>query len=167
MVWEVRYWAGKMVSATIKSPSDGPSVVFRSLTNFTFQEWHQLSFLGPDESSQTSHQMDRQCPFYLQGQINRVGQNRTSAPYMTVCMVISLLKIPYAPINVRFWPTLQITNKWSSASVLSRIGQPFIANYRNLQTRPPPLQNRKRKCIGTYEVNTPNPWANSVVCEPK
>ena len=25
----------------------------------------------------------------------RVGQNRISAPYMTVCMVISLLKIPY------------------------------------------------------------------------
>jgi hypothetical protein len=25
----------------------------------------------------------------------RVGQNRRSAPYMTVCMVISLLKIPH------------------------------------------------------------------------
>jgi hypothetical protein len=25
----------------------------------------------------------------------RVGQNSISAPYMTVCMVISLLKIPY------------------------------------------------------------------------
>ena len=48
-------------------------------------------------------------------QITRVGQNRTSAPYMTVCMVISLLKIPYVhhiylPINVWFWPTLQITS---------------------------------------------------------
>jgi len=27
--------------------------------------------------------------------ISRVGQNRISAPHMTVCMVISLLKIPY------------------------------------------------------------------------
>jgi len=27
--------------------------------------------------------------------LRRVGQNRISAPYMTVCMVISLLKIPY------------------------------------------------------------------------
>jgi len=27
--------------------------------------------------------------------ISRVGHNRKSAPYMTVCMVISLLKIPY------------------------------------------------------------------------
>jgi len=25
----------------------------------------------------------------------RVGHNRISAPYLTVCMVISLLKIPY------------------------------------------------------------------------
>jgi len=25
----------------------------------------------------------------------RVDQNRISAPYMTVCMVVSLLKIPY------------------------------------------------------------------------
>ena len=25
----------------------------------------------------------------------RVGQNRTSAPYIAVCMVISLLEIPY------------------------------------------------------------------------
>jgi len=28
-------------------------------------------------------------------QISRVGHNCISAPYMTVCMVISLLKIPY------------------------------------------------------------------------
>ena len=28
-------------------------------------------------------------------QIYRVGQNRIPAPYMTVCMVISLLEIPY------------------------------------------------------------------------
>jgi hypothetical protein len=27
--------------------------------------------------------------------MSRVGQNRISAPYMTVCMVFSLLKIPY------------------------------------------------------------------------
>ena len=27
--------------------------------------------------------------------MSRVGQNRISAPYMTVCMVISLLRIPY------------------------------------------------------------------------
>jgi hypothetical protein len=27
--------------------------------------------------------------------MHRVGQNRISGPYMTVCMVISLLKIPY------------------------------------------------------------------------
>ena len=27
--------------------------------------------------------------------IVRVGQNRIYTPYMTVCMVISLLKIPY------------------------------------------------------------------------
>ena len=41
---------------------------------------------------------------------SRVGQNRISAPYMTVCMVVSLLKVPYVhriymvlaiPINVR------------------------------------------------------------------
>jgi len=29
------------------------------------------------------------------GQVFRVGQNHISAPYMTVCMVISLPKIPY------------------------------------------------------------------------
>jgi hypothetical protein len=46
--------------------------------------------------------------------INRVGQNRIYTPYMTVCMVISLPKIPYIyrayhkPINVWFWPTLII-----------------------------------------------------------
>ena len=38
--------------------------------------------------------------------IRRVGQNRISAPYMTVYMVISLLKIPCIPINVWFWPAL-------------------------------------------------------------
>jgi hypothetical protein len=27
--------------------------------------------------------------------INRVGQNCTCAPYLTVCMAISLLKMPY------------------------------------------------------------------------
>jgi len=27
--------------------------------------------------------------------MNRVGQNRTCTPYMTVCMVTSLLKMPY------------------------------------------------------------------------
>ena len=43
--------------------------------------------------------------------ICRVGQNRISAPYMTVCMVIPLLEIPYVHctlyilINVWFWPT--------------------------------------------------------------
>jgi hypothetical protein len=45
-------------------------------------------------------------------QIYRVGQTRIFAPYMTVCMVSSLLKIPYVtpyiPINVWFWPNLQI-----------------------------------------------------------
>jgi len=41
--------------------------------------------------------------------VSRVGQNRIYAPYMTVCTVISLLKIPYIPINVWFWPTLLIT----------------------------------------------------------
>jgi len=43
--------------------------------------------------------------------IHRVGQNHISAPYMTVCMVISLLKTvctPYIPIIVWLWPTLNI-----------------------------------------------------------
>jgi len=42
--------------------------------------------------------------------ISKVGQNRISAPYMTVCMVISLLKIPctpYIPVDVWFWPILK------------------------------------------------------------
>jgi hypothetical protein len=33
--------------------------------------------------------------WYMIYDICRVGQNRISAPYMTVCIVISLLKLPY------------------------------------------------------------------------
>jgi len=32
---------------------------------------------------------------HIQGAISRVGQNRMYTPYMAVCMVISLPKIPY------------------------------------------------------------------------
>ena len=38
--------------------------------------------------------------------VYRVGQNLIYTPYMTVCMVISLLNIPYIRIYVWFWPTL-------------------------------------------------------------
>ena len=41
--------------------------------------------------------------------MTRVGQNRISATYMTVCMAISLLKIPFVQrvyYDVWFWPTL-------------------------------------------------------------
>jgi len=42
-------------------------------------------------------------------QIHRVGQNRMYTPYMTVCLVISLPKIPYTNrIYIWFWPSLQI-----------------------------------------------------------
>ena len=43
--------------------------------------------------------------------IIRVGQNCISAPCMTVCVVVSLLEIPYAlyiSISVWFWPTLHL-----------------------------------------------------------
>jgi hypothetical protein len=35
------------------------------------------------------------CSAYLKRCRLRVGQNRIYAPYMTVCMVISMLKVPY------------------------------------------------------------------------
>ena len=35
------------------------------------------------------------CPTIINTSICRVGQNRISVPYMTVCMVISLPIIPY------------------------------------------------------------------------
>jgi len=48
-------------------------------------------------------------------EITRVGQNRILTPYLTVCMVKFLFKMPYIPgINVCmyawFWPTLEITD---------------------------------------------------------
>ena len=36
-----------------------------------------------------------ECSIYRSCTICRVGQNRTYTPYMTVCLVISLPKIPY------------------------------------------------------------------------
>jgi len=43
------------------------------------------------------------------GHTRRFGQNRTSAPYMTVYLVISLLKIPYIHrIYLWFWLTLHV-----------------------------------------------------------
>jgi len=48
--------------------------------------------------------------------IARVGQNRMYAPYMTVCMVISLPKIPYIhriyTVYIWFWPTLNIARTY-------------------------------------------------------
>jgi len=35
------------------------------------------------------------CKIFKRMYMSRVGQNRISAPYMTVCMVLSLLKIPF------------------------------------------------------------------------
>jgi len=44
--------------------------------------------------------------------VRRVGQNRICTPYMAVCMVISLLKIPYIHciyvLYVWFWPILRM-----------------------------------------------------------
>jgi len=44
----------------------------------------------------------------------RVGHNRICTPYMTICMVVSMLKISYIPriygMCVRSWPSLQALN---------------------------------------------------------
>jgi hypothetical protein len=43
----------------------------------------------------------------------RVGQNCIYTPYMTVCLVISLSKIPYIHrIYVWLWPTLHVCSNW-------------------------------------------------------
>ena len=50
------------------------------------------------------------CPSTFQRCVmSEVGQNRISVPYMTVCMMISFLTIPYVhsiPKNRWFWPIL-------------------------------------------------------------
>ena len=51
--------------------------------------------------------------------IARFGQNRIYTPYMAVCMVISLLKMPYIRINIWFWPTLYIMLSRNSAQLLT------------------------------------------------
>jgi len=49
----------------------------------------------------------------------RVGQNRIFTLYMNICMAIFLPKIPYIhhiyiPINVWFWPNLDLLLDWQS-----------------------------------------------------
>ena len=65
--------------------------------------------------------------------ISRVGQNRIYTPYMTVYLVISLLKILYMHrIYIWFWPTLEISSLtcwktqqqlWSQLTFPHHLGQ--------------------------------------------
>jgi len=59
--------------------------------------WWQAPSTSAQHSEQTPMPLRRQNGVYQTGWwfLRRVGQNRMSAPYMTVCMVISLPKIPY------------------------------------------------------------------------
>jgi hypothetical protein len=47
----------------------------------------------------------------VEGHVSRVGQNRISAPYMTVCMVISLLNCMYAVYTYKFMVLANPTRK--------------------------------------------------------
>jgi len=49
--------------------------------------------------------------------LGRVGQNRTSAPYMSVCVVISLLKILYVTVFTYECMVLASPNPWSCVGV--------------------------------------------------
>jgi hypothetical protein len=54
--------------------------------------------------------MHNVCTMYAQCMhVIRADQNRIYTPYMTICMVIFLLTIPYIRKYVWFWPTLHMT----------------------------------------------------------
>jgi hypothetical protein len=54
--------------------------------------------------------------------MSRVGQSRIYTPYMTVCMVVSLPKLPYIhriTYNVWSWPTLHMAHVLSHAHMIT------------------------------------------------
>ena len=105
-------------------PSDTPADYPYSCVDLVTGHCNSMHVLGDMHTCCAYAHTHKRMPTYRYAmQIHRVGQNRISAPYMTVCMVIPPAKntvcTPYIPINVWFWPTLQIHRQKSHTSKVS------------------------------------------------
>ena len=121
---DIRFWQTLLTIKHANAPMEFPTSVdppsapavnsaMKSRSRSLHNSMLYCMVVGLDEAPNPNRSTAYTCKH---AQINRVGQNRISAPYMTVFMVISLPKIPYIHyiylLNVCLRSTL--TNKHHS-----------------------------------------------------